>query len=84
MADEAAIERLERRVSDVEKDLRSLRERNLQAEVEEAKRLLFAHLKQPAEVEPVSFAAHHDLSLEAVELALEDFDRRKWTVPADD
>jgi len=84
MTDEAAIQLLERRVSEVERELQSLRGRKLQAEVEEAKRLLFAHLKQHADVEPLQFAIQHDLSLEAVELALEDFDRRKWTVPVDD
>jgi hypothetical protein len=84
MIDETTIQRLERRVSEVEKDLRSLRGRNLHAEVEDAKRLLFAHLQQNPEIDPVRFAAHNDLSLEAVELALEDFDKRGWTVPVDD
>jgi len=84
MSDEAAIDRLERRVTDVERDLKSLRERNLLSEVERAKQLLLTHLKEHADVEPLRFAVQNNLSLEAVELALEDFDRRGWTVPTDD
>jgi hypothetical protein len=81
---ETAIDRLERRVTDAERDLKSLRERNQLSEVERAKQLLFTHLKEHTDVEPVRFAVQNDLSLEAVELALEDFDRRGWTVPAHD
>ena len=84
MTDEAAIDRLERRVTDVERDLNSLRERNLLSEVDRAKQLLFAHLKEHTDVEPAHFAVQNNLSLEAVELAIEDFDRRGWTVVADD
>ena len=83
MRSDPAIRRLERRVQTLERQVSGLRP-SREAQMERARTLLLAHLRTHEDVEPLAFAVRHDLSNEVVERVLEEFDKKKWTVPVDD
>ncbi len=83
MRTESKVRRLERRVETLEREVAQLR-RSEEADLERARSLLFEHLKTHEDVEPLVFAARNDLPNDIVEKVLEEFDKKRWTVPVED
>jgi len=83
MRSETTVRHLERRVAALEHEVASLK-RSPEAERARARELLIAHLRAHEDVEPLKFAVDHELPTDVVESVLQEFDRKKWTVPVDD